>query len=87
MFSLEDIITTQSWKQLADYIYDTEHGLENIPPTSVVHVSMDHIDQFFNRITGNGENYIIISSHSDFGLWLQKENGPLQDLKRTFDLI
>lgn len=87
MFSIDDIITTQSWKTLCDYIYDAEHGLDNIPPTSVVHLAMDHADQFFARIKNNGEKYIIVSSHSDFGLWEQSKNGPLQDLQRTFDLV
>jgi hypothetical protein len=87
MFNIDDIITTQSYKTICDYIYDAEHGLDNIPPTSVVHLAMDHADQFFSRIKNNGENYIIVSSHSDFGLWEQSKNGPLQDLERTFQLI
>ena len=75
----EEIITCKSYIPLCDYAYDAP-DLDNVPPTGVVHVPMDQIVEFFKRIEGNGHNYIVVSSCSDFGLFYQKDDPPWKDL-------
>lgn len=88
MFSIEDIITTQSYKQCCDYIYEAATGLDNIPPSCVIYTSNDHLAEFCNRVRGNNQKYVVVSSHSDFCLYNQSlENGPTGDMQRYFNLI
>ena len=82
MISLEDIITCKSYHNLCDFRYDAppEGNLDDIPPTGIVHVPLDQIENFFHRIEGNGHRYIVVSSCSDYGLAYQTEHPVWQDM-------
>ena len=79
MIEKNDIITCKSYQPLCDYLYDYPE-LDNIPPTGLVHVPLDHIDEFFKRIQGNGHRYVVVSSCSDYGIASQRENPVWQDM-------
>ena len=48
MIALEDIITCKSYHDLCDFRYDAPN-LDDIPPTGVVQVPLDQIENFFQR--------------------------------------
>lgn len=79
MLDKSDIIECKSYASLCDFIYDYPN-LDDIPPTGVVHVPLDHIESFFQRIDGNGHNYVVVSSCSDFGLARQLEHPVWGDM-------
>lgn len=79
MIDTSDIITCKSYQPLCDYLYDYP-DLDDIPPTGLVHVPLDHIDEFFKRIDSNGHRYVVVSSCSDYGLALQQEHGAWKDM-------
>ena len=79
MIKAEDIITCKSYHGLCDYIYDAPN-LEDIPPTGLVHVPLDQIENFFQRIDSNGHRYVIVSSCSDFGLAVQNDHPAWEDM-------
>tara|TARA_R110002020_G_scaffold423075_1_gene632191 strand:- start:200 stop:1180 length:981 start_codon:yes stop_codon:yes gene_type:complete len=81
MIALEDIITCKSYHDLCDFRYDAPN-LDDIPPTGVVQVPLDQIENFFQRIEGNGHRYIVVSSCSDYGLAYQKEHPVWQDMSK-----
>tara|TARA_R100000656_G_scaffold50729_1_gene40710 strand:+ start:891 stop:1871 length:981 start_codon:yes stop_codon:yes gene_type:complete len=81
MIALEDIITCKSYHDLCDFRYDAPN-LDDIPPTGVVQVPLDQIENFFQRIEGNGHRYIVVSSCSDYGLAHQKEHSVWQDMSK-----
>jgi hypothetical protein len=87
MINKEDIITCKSYQKLADYIYEASTGLDNIPSSCIIWTSNDHLVDFFTRVKGNGNKYIVISSYSDFGLDYQIHDNPTCDMQRYFDLI
>jgi len=79
MINLDEIITCKSYHGLCDYIYDAPN-IDDIPPTGLVHVPLDQIEHFFKRIEGNADKYVVVSSCSDYGLSLQKENPVWNDM-------
>jgi hypothetical protein len=81
MIDKSEIIECKSYQRLCDFLYDAP-DLDDIPPTGVVHVPLDHIEEFFKRIEGNGHNYVVVSSCSDFGLALQAENPVWKDMTK-----
>jgi hypothetical protein len=81
VYKKEDIITTKSWKDLCDHVYDAPDF--NLPEYGVVWVPCDQIDKFCRAVDGTGRAYIVVSSHSDYGLALQSEHPPIDDLPTT----
>jgi len=79
MIDASDIITCKSYQPLCDYMYDYPN-LDDIPPTGLVHVPLDHIHEFFKRIDSNGHRYVVVSSCSDYGIALQAEHPPWKDM-------
>lgn len=79
MIDVKDIITCKSYQPLCDYIYDYPN-LDDIPPTGLVHVPLDQIEEFFKRIDSNGHRYVVVSSCSDYGLALQREHPAWMDM-------
>jgi hypothetical protein len=79
MIEKSDIITCKSYQPLCDYLYDGP-DFEDIPPTGLVHVHLDNIEEFFKRIDSNGHRYVIVSSCSDYGLAIQSEHPPWKDI-------
>lgn len=79
MIKKEEIITCKSYQPICDYMYDYPN-LDNIPPTGLVHVPLDHIEEFFKRIDSNGHRYVVVSSCSDYGVAIQQEHPPWKDL-------
>lgn len=79
MIEKKDIITCKSYQPLCDYLYDYPN-LDDIPPTGLVHVPLDHIDEFFKRIDSNGHRYVIVSSCSDYGIASQADNPAWKDM-------
>tara|TARA_Y100000592_G_scaffold99967_1_gene177995 strand:- start:2807 stop:3835 length:1029 start_codon:yes stop_codon:yes gene_type:complete len=79
MIKKEEIITCKSYLPLCDYHYDAP-DLDNIPPTGLVHVPLDHIEEFFKRVDSNGHRYVVVSSCSDYGLAIQQEHAAWQDM-------
>ena len=79
MIEPSDVITCKSYQPLCDYLYDYP-DLDDIPPTGLVHVPLDHIEEFFKRIDSNGHRYVVVSSCSDYGLALQQEHGAWKDM-------
>jgi hypothetical protein len=87
MIERSDIIDCKAYqRECCDFLYDAP-DLDNIPPTGVVHVPLDQIEEFFKRIDGNGHRYIIISSCSDFGLALQSEHPPWRDMIKWIKMM
>ncbi|SVA99171.1 uncharacterized protein METZ01_LOCUS152025, partial [marine metagenome] len=70
---------------LCDFTYDAP-DLDNIPPTGIVQVPLDQIENFFQRIEGNGHRYIVVSSCSDYGLAYQKEHPVWKDLPKWIQM-
>lgn len=85
MIEQSDIITCKSYQPLCDYLYDYPN-LDNIPPTGLVHVPMDHIDEFFKRIDSNGHRYVVVSSCSDYGLAIQQDQPPWRDMTKWLNM-
>lgn len=79
MIEKNEIITCKSYHGLCDYHYDYPN-LDDIPPTGVVHVPLDQIEEFFRRIDSNGHTYVVVSSCSDFGLAIQAEDPAWKDM-------
>jgi len=79
MIDKSEIITCKSYLPLCDYHYDAPN-LDDIPPTGLVHVPLDHIEEFFKRIDSNGHRYVVVSSCSDYGLAIQQEHPPWKDM-------
>lgn len=77
----EDIITCKSYIPLCDYVYDAP-DLDNIPPTGLVHVPLDQIEEFFSRIDSNGHQYVVVSSCSDYGLAMQSQSPAWKDMMK-----
>lgn len=80
-----DIITCKSYEPLCDYRYahheaDTLPDLDDIPPTGIVHVPLEHIEEFFERIDSNGHRYVVVSPCSDYGLAIQQEHPAWKDM-------
>lgn len=75
----EEIITCKSYIPLCDYIYDAPN-LDDIPPTGLVHVPLDQIEEFFSRIDSNGHRYVVVSSCSDYGLAIQQDQPAWKDM-------
>jgi len=82
MFELNDIITTKNWQSLCDHIYDAPN-LDNVPEGGSCWCACDQIHEFFKRIDGTGRSYILVSSHSDYGLALQVEYPIINDVITT----
>ena len=68
---LEEIIGCSSYYDLCDIEYDTITNDDY--PSGIIHVHMDHIAEFFNKIKGNGRKYIVVSSRSDYGVCYQQD--------------
>ena len=85
MTELSDIITCKSYQPLCDYLYDYPN-LDDIPPTGLVHVPLDHVDEFFKRIDSNGHRYVVVSSCSDYGLAMQSEHPPWKDMLKWLSM-
>jgi len=85
MIEQSDIITCKSYQPLCDYLYDYPN-LDDIPPTGLVHVPMDHIEEFFKRIDSNGHSYVVVSSCSDYGFALQTEHPPWKDMLKWLNM-
>ena len=85
MIEQSDIITCKSYQPLCDYLYDYPN-LDDIPPTGLVHVPMDHIEEFFKRIDSNGHSYVVVSSCSDYGFAIQGEHPPWRDMLKWLNM-
>lgn len=85
MIDVSDIITCKSYQPLCDYLYDYPN-LDDIPPTGLVHVPLDHIEEFFKRIDSNGHRYVVVSSCSDYGVAIQQEHGAWKDLLKWVNM-
>jgi len=85
LLDVSDIITCKSYQPLCDYLYDYPN-LDDIPPTGLVHVPLDHIEQFFKRIDSNGHRYVVVSSCSDYGLAIQNEHAPWKDMVKWINM-
>jgi len=86
-----DIITCKSYQGLCDYHYaeheaGTSPDLDDIPPTGIVNVPLEHIEEFFERIDSNGHRYVIVSSCSDYGLAIQLEHPAWKDMVRWTEM-
>ena len=81
----KDIITCKSYQPLCDYLYDYPN-LDDIPPTGLVHVPLDHIEEFFKRIDSNGHRYVVVSSCSDYGVAMQNEHPAWKDLLKWINM-
>src|SRR5688572_3609312 len=75
----DDIITCESYKGICDYIYKAE---DTDPAPGLVHVNLEEIPQFFKAINGNGRDYVVVSSCSDFGLTYQEYSPVWYDARR-----
>lgn len=76
MIERSDIITCESYKPLCDYVYHP--GVE--PVGGLVHVNMEEIPHFFSAIKGRTDQYIVVSTCSDFGICLQEQNPVYADM-------
>ena len=85
MLDISDIITCKSYQPLCDYLYDYPN-LDDIPPTGLVHVPLDHIEEFFKRIDSNGHRYVVVSSCSDYGVAMQNEHPAWKDLPKWINM-
>ena len=85
MIDVSDIITCKSYQPLCDYLYDYPN-LDDIPPTGLVHVPMDHIAEFFKRVDSNGHRYVVVSSCSDYGFAIQQEQPPWKDMLKWLNM-
>ena len=85
MIDVSDIITCKSYQPLCDYLYDYPN-LDDIPPTGLVHVPMDHIADFFKRVDSNGHRYVVVSSCSDYGFAIQQEHPPWKDMLKWLNM-
>jgi hypothetical protein len=72
MISKDEFIKCNSYVELCDYKYDSSNYQET-PPPGIIHVCLDDIKRFFELHDNNGNNYILVSSSSDFGLHNQNE--------------
>ncbi len=79
MIDAQEIITCKSYQPICDYMYDYPN-LDDVPPTGLVHVPLDHIEEFFKRIDSNGHRYVVVSSCSDYGLALQGQHPAWMDM-------
>ena len=85
MIEESDIITCKSYHSICDYLYDYPN-LDDIPPTGLVHVPLDHIEEFFKRIDSNGHSYVVVSSCSDYGVAIQHEHPPWKDMAKWLNM-
>ncbi len=87
--NIQNILTCDSYTTLADYCYNWSNDPAKLiprglipPANSVVHVSLDEIQEFFNLIRGTSNKYVVISSKSDYGLSIQKQEPVWRDLAK-----
>ena len=85
MIDKKEMIHCEVWrKEICDYEY--EPGQTNIE-SGVVHCDLQHIAEFFNRIRGTKNKYVVISSRSDYGLCYQKHFPVYGDLHKAVQLF
>jgi hypothetical protein len=84
---MNDIISCDSWRNLADFCYHCGNSNNTIipkgivpPNKSVVHCHCDELQDFFQTIKESPNRYILISSLSDFGPVIQEEQPVWQDM-------
>lgn len=63
---------------MCDYAYEGQDYL----PSGVVAVDAQALTDFFAKIAGNGNKYIVVSTHSDFGICEQKEFPAWKDIEK-----
>lgn len=80
MINENDIITCKNYKSLCDYIYCPADNKKYIPNGGVVWCALDDIVDFFDKIKGTNNKYVVVSSYSDFGLCYQHNNTTGNDL-------
>lgn len=78
-----EIIGCQSWYDLCDYNYEEVDTY----PTGVVLCFLDQIEKFFREIEDNGEEYVVVSPRSDFGLCYQKEFPIFRDIEKAVKMF
>ncbi len=83
-FLLSDIISCTSYEKLCEKNWNDPS--DQIPKSGIVHVPLENIAEFFRRIKGTSENYVLVSSNSDFGLTYQKEYPIWRDLGKWVSL-
>lgn len=80
-FSEDEIISCESYYELCDYHFPKDCVGDHLK-SGIVHVHLDEIKDFFQLIEqpqNKSENYIIVSSRSDYGLFYQDEHPPWAD--------
>jgi len=79
-FLLSDIISCKSYEKICEANWNDPST--PIPKSGIVHVPLDNIAEFFRRIKGTSEKYVLVSSCSDFGLTYQREHPIWRDLAK-----
>ena len=84
--SSDQIVGCESYYRLANYEFD--HIMDdNYPDHSIIHVHMNHINEFFSKINGNGRKYVVVSSRSDYGIFYQQEFPVWADMYKSVKMF
>lgn len=83
-----EMIKCNSYARLLPSIWNvTESNRWIAPPPGIVHCCLDGIKEFFETHGNNGNDYVMISSSSDFGLYEQERAPVWYDFHRGAKLI
>lgn len=78
MIDKNEIIHCESYRLMCDYLYEGQDDL----PSGIVGVDAQSLKEFFTKIFNNGKSYIVVSSHSDYGLRIQSLEPPWKDIEK-----
>lgn len=83
---LNEIIHCEKYYELCDYHYEDEVREWEHLPSGVVRVDTASIPEFFDKVNGNGEKYVVISPRCDYGIHQQNVNLPCFDFYKWIKL-
>lgn len=80
------LIKNTSYRDLCDYVYDPAMGLSELPPNGTsVFLPLDWSADFFRRIEGTPNRYVVVSGNSDYCLCYQNEHPINRDMLKWWE--
>lgn len=78
MFDPNEIIHCEVYYEMCDYMYMGQDDL----PSGIVHVDIQSLPEFIDKIKNNGKKYVVVCSRSDFGLYYQAQHPSWRDMEK-----
>ena len=80
MIPREEILESNKYDDLCNHVFTG--GDTSLPPSGIVGVPIEHIDEFFGLCKDSDNEYVIVSQRSDYGLAYQEEHPVWLDMKK-----